>query len=135
MTDRQKGILSLIIAALGFAMMSIMVKNAGDLPAAQKVFFRNLISMIIAMIMVRIHQERYYGKKENQKYLILRSTVGTIGMLLFFFSIDNIDNISDATMLNKLSTFFLIFFSSANITTPPLIQPLWLHQLLYAIYD
>ncbi|MCF7926460.1 MAG: DMT family transporter [Candidatus Izimaplasma sp.] len=112
MTDRKKGIISLIIAAFGFAMMSIMVKNAGDLPAYQKVFFRNLISMFLAIIMVTVREDRYYGRKENQKFLLLRSTFGTIGMLLFFFSIDNLENISDATMLNKLSTFFLIFFSS-----------------------
>jgi drug/metabolite transporter (DMT)-like permease len=52
-----------------------------------------------------------FGKREHLKYLIWRSLFGTIGMVLFFYSIDRLV-ISDANMLNKLSTFFLIMFSA-----------------------
>ncbi len=110
MTNKQKGILSILIASLGFAFVTIFVRLAGDLPTIQKVFFRNSISMIIAMIMVTVNKDSYYGKKENQKLLLIRSTFGTIGMLLFFFSIDRLVA-GDANALNKLSSFWLILFS------------------------
>ncbi len=110
MSNRNKGILALIIASLGFAFMSIFVKLSGDLPVVQKVLFRNGVSMIVAFIMVTYHKDSYYGKKENRKLLLVRSTFGTIGMLLYFYSISNLVA-ADANALNKLSSFFLIGFS------------------------
>lgn len=110
MSNRVKGIIAILIASLGFAFMSIFVKLAGDLPVVQKVIFRNLVSMIVAFIMVTINKESYFGKKENRKTLLVRSGFGIAGMLLFFFSISNLVA-ADANALNKLSSFFLIGFS------------------------
>ncbi|WP_258877581.1 DMT family transporter [Candidatus Xianfuyuplasma coldseepsis] len=110
MTNRTKGIIAIIIASFGFAWMSIFVKLAGDLPVFQKVFFRNIVSMFFALIMITIEKDRLIGKKQHQKLLLLRSVLGTTGMLLFFYSIDQLVA-ADANMLNKLSSFFLILFS------------------------
>jgi len=110
MSDKTKGIVFILIASLGFAFMSIFVKLAGDIPVFQKVFFRNFVSMIVSLIMVTAHKDSYYGKKEHQKLLLLRSSLGTAGMLLFFWSIGQLVA-ADANMLNKLSSFFLILFS------------------------
>ncbi len=111
MTYKTKGIIALLIASLGFAFMSIFVKLAGDLPFQQKVVFRNSISMIISFIMVNRTSAPTGLKSKNLPLLILRSSLGTVGMLLFFYSIDNLDITSDAQALNKLSSFFLIAFS------------------------
>ena len=43
--------------------------------------------------------------------LLLRSTFGTIGILCNFYAVDHL-LVSDASMLNKLSPFFVIIFSS-----------------------
>lgn len=110
MSNRVKGIIAILIASLGFAFMSIFVKLAGDLPTVQKVIFRNLVSMVIAFVIVTVRKESYFGKKEHRKTLFLRSIFGTLGMLLFFFSISNLVA-ADANALNKLSSFFLIAFS------------------------
>jgi drug/metabolite transporter (DMT)-like permease len=108
----KKGAIFLVFSALGFAVMSIFVKLAGDaIPATQKVVFRNVISMGLAFYMVKRNGLSFLGKQEHRKYLLLRSLFGTIGMVLFFYSIDNLV-VSDANMLNKLSTFFLILFSA-----------------------
>ena len=40
--DKYKGIFYIILAAFGFAFMNLFVKLAGDLPAIEKSFFRNL---------------------------------------------------------------------------------------------
>lgn len=111
LSNKNKGIIALLVASLGFAFMSIFVKLVGpDIPVVQKVFFRNFFSMIVAFIIVTMKKESYYGKKEHRKTLLLRSTFGTIGMLLYFYSIQNM-YAGDANALNKLSSFFLILFS------------------------
>lgn len=111
MSDKTKGIIALLIASFGFALMSIFVRLAGDVPVVQKVFFRNGVSLIVALIMITMNKGTYYGKKKNQPLLLLRSGLGTVGMLLFFYSLANIDVSADANALNKLSSFFLILFS------------------------
>lgn len=107
MTNRNKGILAIIISALGFAIMSAFVKLSGDLPTVQKAFFRNVVSMLIAFYLVKKHSASLFGKKENQKYLILRSALGLLGVVLYFYAIDALV-LSDAEMLNKLSPFLVI---------------------------
>ncbi|MCA1022625.1 DMT family transporter [Halobacillus litoralis] len=111
MTNRNKGIVLLLISAFGFSMMAALVKLSGDVPTVQKTLFRNLVSAIIAFGFVRYNKERLFGKKENQKLLLSRSALGTIGMVLYFYAIDNLV-LSDADMLNKLSPFLLIIFSA-----------------------
>ncbi|WP_258871475.1 DMT family transporter, partial [Halobacillus trueperi] len=111
MSNRNKGIILLLISAFGFSMMAALVKLSGDVPTVQKTLFRNLVSAIIAFGFVMYNKERLFGKKENQKLLLSRSALGTIGMVLFFYAIDNLV-LSDADMLNKLSPFLLIIFSA-----------------------
>lgn len=110
MSNRIKGIIAILVASLGFALMGIFVKLSGDLPTVQKVIFRNFISMIIAFIMITVTKQRYLGNKENRKILLVRSLFGTLGMILSFYSISNMVA-ADANALNKLSSFFLIGFS------------------------
>lgn len=110
-SDRTKGIMFLVFSAFGFAVMSAFVKLAGDLPSFQKTFFRNLVSCLIALFFIIKNKESFFGKKENQKVLLLRSALGTVGIVLNFYSIDKLV-LSDANMLNKLSPFFVIIFSA-----------------------
>ncbi|UOQ92699.1 DMT family transporter [Halobacillus shinanisalinarum] len=111
MSDRNKGILLLLISAFGFSMMAALVKLSGDVPTVQKTFMRNIVSAVIAFVLVIYNKERIFGKKENQVLLLSRSALGTIGMVLFFYAIDHMV-LSDAEMLNKLSPFILIIFSA-----------------------
>ena len=49
-------------------------------------------------------------KKGNLKFLLLRSAVGTFGIVCNFYALGQIP-LSDASMLNKMSPFFVIVFS------------------------
>ncbi|WP_066172748.1 DMT family transporter [Bacillus marinisedimentorum] len=111
MSDKMKGILLLLLSAFGFAVMSAFVKLSGDLPTIQKTLFRNLVSAVIAFGFVIHYKERLFGKLENQKILLLRSALGTLGVVFYFYAIDELV-LSDADMLNKLSPFLLIIFSA-----------------------
>ena len=111
MTNRNKGILLLLVSSFGFAMMAAFVKLSGELPTVQKTLFRNLVSAIISFGFVLYYKERFFGKKENRKILLLRSALGTLGIVFFFYAIDELV-LSDADMLNKLSPFLTIIFSA-----------------------
>ena len=111
LSNRTKGIIFIILSAFGFAMMSAFVKLAGDIPSFQKTFFRNLVSLFVALVIIIKHKGSFFGKKENQKVLIMRSTFGTLGIVFNYYAIDRLV-LSDANMLNRLSPFFAIIFSA-----------------------
>ena len=104
------GIIYIILAAFFFALMAMFVRLAGDLPSVQKSFFRNLVSLIFAWIILKKDGAWFSGKKENIKYLFLRAFFGTIGILCNFYAVDHLV-LADASMLNKMSPFFAIIFS------------------------
>lgn len=110
MKDKTKAILLIILASFSFAIMSTFVKLSGDIPAFEKSFFRNLISCLVAFYIIRKNKALYFGKKENRPMLLLRSALGTIGIWASFYAIDNLI-LSNATILNQLSPFFVIIFS------------------------
>ncbi|MGL5677749.1 MAG: DMT family transporter [Cellulosilyticaceae bacterium] len=110
MNQKYKGILYILLSALCFAFMNTFVRLAGDLPSVQKSFFRNLVALIFAAIILKKQGLGFGYKKENLKYLILRSTFGTLGILCNFYAIDQLV-LADASMLNKMSPFFAIVFS------------------------
>lgn len=111
MSDRNKGIILLLISAMGFSLMAMFVKLSGDIPTVQKTLFRNAVSMVIAFGFVKHYKARLFGKKENQKTLLLRSSLGAVGVLLNFYAIDHLV-LSDADMLNKMSPFITIIFAA-----------------------
>ena len=110
MKEKYKGILYIILAAFGFAMMSTFVRLAGDVPSIQKSFFRNLVALICALVVLKKNKVGFSHDKKNLWLLIVRSTCGTVGILCNFYAVDHLF-LSDATMLNKMSPFFAIIFS------------------------
>ncbi|WAA10989.1 DMT family transporter [Fervidibacillus albus] len=119
MSDKKKGIILLLISAFGFSVMAAFVKLSGDLPSIQKTLFRNAVSAVISYGFVFHYKERLFGKWENQKYLLLRSFLGTLGIVFYFYAIDALI-LSDAEMLNKLSPFFTIIFSAIFLKEKPM---------------
>ena len=110
MENKPKAIILILISALAFAIMGAMVKLAGDIPLFEKVFYRNLLSLGMAYIMIKNKNVSFFGKKENQKYLLSRSLLGLLGVILSFYAINYLV-LSDASMLNKISPFFVTLFA------------------------
>ena len=97
---KYKGILFILLSAFCFALMGMFVNLAGDLPSIEKSFFRNLVALIFAWIILKKNKVHFSGKKGNLKYLIARSVAGTVGILCNFYAVDHLV-LSDASMLNK----------------------------------
>lgn len=110
MKKKYKAILYIICSALFFALMNTFVRLSDDLPSIQKSFFRNFVAMIFAFIILMKNHDSLKWKQGNLKYLILRATFGTLGILFNFYAVDHLV-LSDASMLNKMSPFFAIIFS------------------------
>lgn len=108
--NRIKGIICIILAALGFSLMTFFVRLSGDLPTMQKAFFRNLVAMFVALSALIRSKTVPKIKKENRMDILFRCLFGTSGMIANFYAIDRI-GIADANMLNKLSPFFAIILS------------------------
>ena len=110
MNARTKGIIYVITAAFGFAMMSVFVHLAGELPSFQKAFFRNAVALLVVTVTMLKKRESFLPQKQNILPLFCRSFFGTVGLVSNFYAIDHLV-LADANMLNKLSPFFAILFS------------------------
>ncbi|MCQ2519355.1 MAG: DMT family transporter [Lachnospiraceae bacterium] len=109
-SDKQLGILYIILSAFCFALMNLFIRLSGDVPTMQKCFFRNFFALIISVVTLWRAKIPFKIGRGNTKYLVGRSLAGGLGMVCNFYAVDHM-NISDASMLNKLSPFFAIIFS------------------------
>ncbi|MDD5949295.1 MAG: DMT family transporter [Lachnospiraceae bacterium] len=110
MSEKNKGILYILCAAFCFALMNLFVKAAGDLPFFEKAFFRNAVAIFFSYGVLLKNKIPLKCGKGNGLLICGRAVFGTIGIFCNYYAIDQL-NISDASMLNKLSPFFAILFS------------------------
>lgn len=119
LSRRTKGILCILLAALGFSAMSACVRLAGPgLPTIQKAFFRNFVALLAAFFLLRRAGVSWKPAWKNLPALLGRSIFGTMGLVLNFYAIDRMA-LADANMLNKLSPFFAILFSAWLLREKP----------------
>lgn len=110
-SNKTKAVMLMIFSSLCFAAMGAFVKLALNLPTFEKAFFRNFISLIISVFIIFKNKINPWGKKENRKYLMGRSVLGTMGMLCYFYGIDRLI-LADSGMLNKIHPFFVTIFAA-----------------------
>lgn len=110
LAGRRKGILFILLSAFFFCLMSVFVRLAGDVPTMQKAFFRNIVAAILAAVLLARSKSGFSFQKKSLPDLLLRSSIGTAGILCNFWAVDHL-RIADANILNKLSPFFAILMS------------------------
>ena len=110
MNPKVKGIIAILISAIGFSFMSVFFRLAGDLPVFQKSLARNLVAMFIPLFFIIKYRQPILGKMSSQTLLMTRSTLGLIGVLLNIYAIDHMV-LSDADTLMKLNPFWTILLS------------------------
>lgn len=109
--DKHKGILMIITSACCFALMNVCIRLAGDVPTVQKVLFRNLIAMFVAVgVLLRSGTGFLPTHKKNIPVLFCRAGFGVLGMVANFYAVDHLA-MSDAAMLMKMAPFFAVIFS------------------------
>ena len=90
--------------------MNMFVRMAGDIPAYEKSFFRNAVALVFATVVLVKNKQSFKWKEGNLKYLLLRSFTGLVGIVCNFYALGKIP-LADASILNKMSPFFVIIFS------------------------
>ena len=110
LNPKVKGIIAILISAIGFSFMSVFFRLAGDLPVFQKSLARNLVAMFIPLFFIIKYRQPILGKMSSQPLLMTRSTLGLIGVLLNIYAIDHMV-LSDADTLMKLNPFWIILLS------------------------
>lgn len=107
----KKASLYLIFSAFCFAVMNYGVRMMGDIPTFQKALFRNLFPLIISSIVIIREKPELKFEKGAITFVLLRSILGTIGVIANFYSIDHLA-LADAAIFNKMSPFFIIILSA-----------------------
>jgi len=108
--NKKQGIFFIIGAGFCFALMTYFVRMSGELPTIQKAFFRNVVAVVAAFLLLLRSKEGFRLHRGSIPGLLARSIFGTCGILCNFFAADHL-HIADASMLNKLSPFFAIAVS------------------------
>ncbi|MBN2789427.1 MAG: DMT family transporter [Candidatus Delongbacteria bacterium] len=121
MKDRTKALTFILTSTLSFSFMGAFVKALGDFPVAEKVFFRNTISMIVAFSILSFSKKYsaqrkdgylklVFGQISNQKFLLIRSVFGLLGVAFHFYALSKL-YLADSQMLNRTSPVFVSLFA------------------------
>ena len=108
----------MLIASFLFALMNVCVKAIGNrIPTIELVFFRGISLLLLSTFFIRRRKVSMWGKRKG--LLIARAMAGTCGLLLFFYTLQNMP-LASAVILQYLSPIFsvilAIFFLSERIT-------------------
>lgn len=110
LSNKTKGIICILLSAFCFSGMSSFINLSGDLPVPQKVFFRNLVALFCASVVLLKNHQPFKPIKGCLKYHFLRSSVGLLGVFGNFYATTHMAHTADAAMLNKLSPFATLIF-------------------------
>ncbi|XMB66916.1 DMT family transporter [Mycoplasmatota bacterium zrk1] len=105
-----KGVTLIILSSLFFTMNATLVKLLVDIPLYEKVFVRNILGVIFILPIIIKGDVSLFIEKEHRSNLLFRCILGFLGIIAYYYAIDNMI-LSDAAILNKLNPFFVILFS------------------------
>lgn len=131
MTNRQKGIICIILSAFSFGLMNVFVKMAGPIPSPEKSLFRNLIALVVAGIVLARSHAGLKVEKKAWPDLFWRSAFGTMGLLCNYYAVDNL-LLADASAIQKLVPFIAVLASWVLLREKPKRVQLLLVVLAFA---
>src|SRR5699024_8063378 len=102
-----KGIIAILISAIGFSFMYVFFSLDGYLTVFKKSLTRKLVVIFIILYFIFKYKQPLFGKLSSQPLLISRSALGLIVLLLNIYAIDHMI-LSDADTLMKLNPFWTI---------------------------
>jgi drug/metabolite transporter (DMT)-like permease len=99
---------NMILAVTCFAVVHASVKYLGHIPFFEIVFFRALISLVMCSYSLYRLKIPFLGS--NKKILLARGLAGTIGLVLYFYTLQVLP-LATAVTLQYLSPLFTILLS------------------------
>jgi len=111
MKDRNQAVALMLLSALSFALMQAVVKlSSTAVGTMQQVFCRNLISMLIAFLILKKQQLPLLGPREYQLPLFLRSFFGFVGIVMLFTATAGARQ-ADIALMNRTSPIWVSLFA------------------------
>ena len=110
-TQKQKGILFMILSALSFASMQVVVRMSREIPTMEQICVRNLFILIVSFFIIRKKRGSYLRPEKYQPYLFGRSFFGFLGLITLFYASSHAAQ-GDVTVLNKLSPIFVTLLAA-----------------------
>lgn len=98
-----------------FSLINLAVKYLSHISFLQIIFFRGVISLILSATALKIQKKSLIGN--NKKILFLRGLTGTIGLTLFFLTIQHL-SLSSAVVLHYLAPLFTILLAGPILNEP-----------------
>jgi len=86
----------MLLAGIFFAMMNVSVKFVPHIPAIEIVWFRSVFSLMFTFVILRQQGIAVFGN--NKGSLVIRGIVGSISLILFFYTLQRIPLASAVTM-------------------------------------
>ena len=106
----------MFLSTFAFAMANVFVKQLSDIPVMEIVFFRSVVAGIFCYVGLRRANIDWRGN--NKPFLIYRGVAGTVALILFFITLQNIP-LASATTIQYLSPIFTaaiaIFFLKESV--------------------
>lgn len=98
----------MLMAVFFFSVMGALVKSLEHIPAYQIVFFRALVTLILSFLWLKSLRINPWGT--HKRILFFRGASGTVGLLLFFYTIQNMP-LASAVTIQYLSPLFTLFIA------------------------
>jgi drug/metabolite transporter (DMT)-like permease len=112
----KSGISQMFFSTFSFAMANVFVKQLSTTPVMEIVFFRSVVAGLFCYIGIKRARVSWAGN--NKPYLIFRGIAGTVALVLFFITLQNIP-LASATTIQYLSPIFTatiaIFFLKEQV--------------------
>lgn len=106
----------MFLSTFSFAMANVFVKQLSNMPVFEIVFFRSIIAGALCAFVIR--KAGFDWRGNNRRFLILRGVAGTVALVLFFITLQNIP-LATATTIQYLSPIFTatiaIFFLKESV--------------------
>lgn len=109
MNPKVKGVIYILISAFFFALMAVFVKSLPEISLSQKMFFRNIIGLLVIGVSVFRNKVALIPKKPG--LMFLRSLFGLLGVGFYYAAIERLP-LANAVMINKLSPLFVVIFAA-----------------------
>jgi drug/metabolite transporter (DMT)-like permease len=107
MSNKMKALLYILLDCVAMTGIIFFVKDTGKgIPIFEKIFFKNILSVIIVFFMLKKRKRSMLGSRENRLPMIARGIVGIVAVYLQFYSVTQMQ-LADSAVLIKTVPFFI----------------------------
>ena len=110
------GVKYILLSTIFFALMNVGVKMLDNIPAYEIVFFRALVTLIVGYGLIKRAGLNPWAN--NRTILICRGLAGTVALIMYFYTLQNMP-LASAVTIQYLSPIFTIVIAGVMLKETP----------------